>query len=53
MKITGHKTESFYPRQAISSDSNLRDAMARLSRDGDTGRGHLAESDASQTSRFA
>jgi integrase len=32
MKLTGHKTESVYRRYAIVSDSDLRDASARLSR---------------------
>jgi integrase len=31
MKITGHKTESVYRRYAISSQSDLREAVAKLS----------------------
>jgi hypothetical protein len=30
MKITGHKTEAVYRRYAIVSDTDLREATARL-----------------------
>jgi hypothetical protein len=36
MKLTGHKTEAVYRRYAIVSESDLREAVAKLSRASDS-----------------
>jgi hypothetical protein len=36
MKLTGHKTEAVYRRYAIVSETDLREAVAKLSRASDS-----------------